>query len=545
VSTQFINPFDLLDLDTSAVPSAVEVQRAKRRGLLEFDLSESNSVEIAGRSIQRSDFINSSEDLADPKKREFYAALHERFPDLNRFLSTGEVGFFQNYQHESLFNHTPFVEFVGPYFAHQYNRVLKSALKDKNTELVRLLASCKLLVTNDQKSKLYQGAKQYLRHLREELDDLSAQAKQGQESVALYVAAEVKELVDFDLLNALPGELKGSRSEVGKALRNLSVIVFNELGDAKIALRILRKGLKLDVSDVTQKRLRKDLRKIEDIYEQRRLTQKHEDELERCADAITRLVQLGQKSGNSNADPSRISREAKAAIDVALFNGLPHDFVELRNQAALGLRNLATNLWNKHQDIAAAVALMEVVAQLEIDASLKDQLDDDRSTLEQIRKDVNEFEREQMQHLAQHVADTRRTIEKAVRSLTGSVNWHRVNVWVTSTFPADLVRRLERADASDARDRLFSNLAFILSRLKSKGYDGENKRRLRQLVSSSSEGSSTSRRSKTRKQHKARSSTSRSTSARQSTPDVKEGNNKGCIIVAIIVIIIFLISSAS
>lgn len=537
---QFINPFNLLDLEASEVPSSEKIREAKRRVELEFDLSEGNSAEINGHSVLRSDFLRVTDELDDEQKREFYFELHERLPKLNRFLVEGNLDFFRDYQHESLYTHDPFVEFVSPHFAHQYNRHLRSAIKDEDHSRIELLTSHDPLVTEEQKPELYEGAKQHIRHLREDAESIKRRIRQGEELPPREIRAETMEIVDVDLLNALPDDLEGERSQLASIVRSLSVAVFNELDNAELARDLLLNVRDLKVSSVTENRLEKNFEEIEEICEQRRLADRYSDELEECGRTITRLSELVEEADQETAQPNRLRKEAEDIVDIDTLNELPDDFEQIRNQVALGLRNLSTMLWNSHQSGETAVSLTKLALCLQTEASLKADLREDLELLKNLTEEAKQVEREQIQQLSSLVSELRSQVESASGIFSGkSVNWSAVRQFIRSTFTEECIRFLEDADESPKRQQLFKDLSFVLSAMPSDYIWVDDA--LLELVNSIESKSSKQSSSSSSKRTTLQSSASTSSHTRKND----EGSTIGCFIAATIGIIILLIALAS
>lgn len=472
---QFINPFDLLDLEASEVPSSDEIREAKRRVDLEFDLADGNSTEINGYLVLRSDFLRATDELDDEQKREFYFELHERLPKLNRFLVDGNLDFFREYQYESLFSHQPFVEFVSPHFARQYNRQLRSALKDADHSRIGLITSHDPLVTEEHKSELYKGAKQHLRHLREDIESIIRRVKNGNIVQPQVIRDQALEVVDENLLNALPDDLEGERSQLASTYRDLSVTVFNAVDDAGLARDLLLEVRDLKASQLTENRLENSLEEIEDIYEQRRLADRYSDELEEYGRTITRLSELIEEADKSGKKPEHLHKEARDVVDIDTLNELPDDFEEARSQVALGLKNLATAIWNNNQrgEIVMkrgeiAISLTKLALKIQVGPSLEKDLRDD---LELLRNLTEEVESELVHQLAAQIGDLRSKIESVGGLFSQkTVDWAAVKAFIRSTFTDEYIRLLENANSSDKRKKLFEDLAFVLSSTPSNGF---------------------------------------------------------------------------
>ncbi len=124
----FVNPFELLDV---AETDAVSIKKAKKRKLAEFDLSDDGIIEVGNQKVTKSDFIRAIDELDNNDKAEFYLFVKNN-PRLNAFLTNGDISFFTNFRQESIYSDVNFINFVSPYFAEQYNKVLLETYQNDN-----------------------------------------------------------------------------------------------------------------------------------------------------------------------------------------------------------------------------------------------------------------------------------------------------------------------------------------------------------------------------------------------------------------------------
>lgn len=89
----FINPFDLLEIDTT---DSEVIKKAKRRKLADIELND-GFLEFGNQKISKSEFIRLVDELDDNKRKNMYFFI-TKDTNLNSFLSNNDVRFFYLYQ---------------------------------------------------------------------------------------------------------------------------------------------------------------------------------------------------------------------------------------------------------------------------------------------------------------------------------------------------------------------------------------------------------------------------------------------------------------
>lgn len=121
----YINPFNLLNIQSenlSDIDSST-IRRAKKSLLADIELSDNDTIEHHGIELTKSDCIRIVDDLDNKDKKEFHFFIAQN-PDLNSFLTKGDLTFFHNYKVESIYKLNDFIDFISPYFTQQYAKAL-------------------------------------------------------------------------------------------------------------------------------------------------------------------------------------------------------------------------------------------------------------------------------------------------------------------------------------------------------------------------------------------------------------------------------------
>ena len=109
----YINPFELLNIQSenlSDIDSSI-IRRAKKNLLADIELSDNNTINHNGIELTKSDCIRAVDDLDNKDKNEFHYFIFKN-PDLNSFLTNGDLHFFKTYKSESIYKLPEFLDFI-------------------------------------------------------------------------------------------------------------------------------------------------------------------------------------------------------------------------------------------------------------------------------------------------------------------------------------------------------------------------------------------------------------------------------------------------
>ena len=361
----FLNPYEVLELDT---PDTSEVRKARRKKLTEFDLSDDGSIEFKNLKIHRADFLRATDDLDNEQKSQFYWSIKNN-PELSNFLSSGDTWFFVNYETQRIFNNPDFIEFISPYFAYQYNKVIFQTFNEGNASLLRKLVANPILVSPAQTDKTYQSLREFLNTQIQDLNqikiDIENEESHYEEDNAEEVYTDLQDLININIYNTLPSYFQSQRNDIAQKLRNISVAVFNDLNSSEVSLQIIKYTLQLSINNLTKQNLEKDYNQIAEIDKERAEAEKYSPLLLKYALAIRQLQELIQgteKSNNTNLLISKVNN----IINIDELNNQPNVFDEIRNKVALSIRALSVEVFNENNDIETAISLIKIAQKVNV-----------------------------------------------------------------------------------------------------------------------------------------------------------------------------------
>lgn len=394
----FINTIEILSLqniDYSDLNSSI-IKKAKRKILAEIELSDEGFIYYYGHKINESDLDKITNELDNKEITEFhYFILQNTY--LNLFLISGDESFFKFFRQESIYKSDNFINFISPYFAIKYNKVLNSAYLSENTDLIQNIVSVKPLVSNLYIDKCYKGISNSIHINIQEINKISIEIKNEDtdydETDIEEVLETVKNILKPEIINLLPIYFQNLKNKCANTIRNLSVDIFNSLDDSDLALEIINYALDFNIDGLTKQNLEKDYNQINNINNERNELKRIEPTIKKYASLLIEIKEIIEKSNNNsllekgnsiyvhdkiksefhllfkekgedlysneNGTMTEISEYFQKRIDVNEINSLGDNFVEIKNQIALGLLSLSISIWNQNKNFNISLFLLK------------------------------------------------------------------------------------------------------------------------------------------------------------------------------------------
>lgn len=246
----YVNPYQLLnisatDLDEEEIPLEPKtLQRQRKRVLQEIELEDGTLSWMPALRIDRSRAISLLDELSDDELAWYHLYVY-RDPKLLDFLSTGAHAHFLVDASaspldaiEQVDGDPAFREWLGQYFAPQFDGVMSKAIAAANIELIEALAGGRRWVSAAQTDRCFEGARRAVARLLTPLKTLADEADER-----LVTAAEVQAVLDkaalAKCLDTLPVQFRDLQSEAGEAIRTIALACNNEHGDPEEAEKVL------------------------------------------------------------------------------------------------------------------------------------------------------------------------------------------------------------------------------------------------------------------------------------------------------------------
>lgn len=462
----FINPYEVLEIDTL---DNSDVKRAKRKKLTEFDLSDDGTIEFQDFKIHKADFLKATDDLDNEQKSQFYWAIKNNL-ELSDFLNSGDTWFFENYKTHRIFNNPDFIEFVSPYFAYQYNKVVLQTFEGENISLLKKITTNSILVSPSQTDKAYQSLREFLnsqiQDLHQTRTDIENEESFYDENNAEDVLTDLKEQINVNLHNILPSYFQSQRNEIAQKLRNISVAVFNNLNSSEVALQIIKYALQFDINNLTKQNIEKDYNQIAQIHNERRETEKYTPLLLKYALTIRQLQELIQgveNDSNTNALISKVNN----IVNIDDLNQHPNLFDEIRQQIALSIRALSVEIFNEHDDIETANSLIKTAQKINIsDSEIKQRIREAARDLQEIVQKRITQQRSELSQINEIFSNMYSQIRN---TQTDNINQDQIVKIFTDVFTKDIIDLVANAtNHSDLQEQIFGHCKNIATKLDKK-----------------------------------------------------------------------------
>jgi len=229
----YINPYELLGINSTNLSDidSKTVLKEKRKLLQEIELSDTDSVIHNGIELTKADCLTAVDDLDDRNKREFHFFIFQNRP-LNDFLSKGSLLFFEKYQVESIYKLPEFLDFVSPYFAPQYDKILTANFKNRNIKDVSKILSVKPITNGLLFESCYKGTYSTIKNIDTEIKGITKDVELKQSAFInnnfIGLDSLIKEKIHVDVINLLPAYFQSLRNQLAQSIRNLARDINNE-----------------------------------------------------------------------------------------------------------------------------------------------------------------------------------------------------------------------------------------------------------------------------------------------------------------------------
>lgn len=388
--SNFINPFDLLEIETT---DSDTIKKAKRRKLADIELND-GFLEIGSQKISRSEFIKLVDELDDNKTKNMYFFI-KRDTHLNKLLLNNDVRFFFLYQPHKAYQNQDFINFISPYFAESFSQLLLKAFKTGNSSHVNKLFSVPLLINQEHTDKLYKNLSRLLSEKIEELEDIKNSVDEGIDDEDFSNIMEAFEsIVDIDLLNSLPNYFQKQRNDIAMMLWNIDDAIWKIIKDLQVSYNIIYYALRIEIDGTTKIRLNDALKQLNDIVEKQKQAEKEQEVIQEWGDVLSEIRKITDAVENSSIDINSISPRINSLFSIIELNKLSDGFSEIRIIIALSLKNLSVVIWNETNNGDISISIISLSLQIKSDAKTNNEIRQDYNDLQRIIKNNKQREEE-------------------------------------------------------------------------------------------------------------------------------------------------------
>ncbi len=268
----YINPYSILGINEANLSDIdiATISRAKKKLLAEIELSDSKTIIYNEVELNKGDCLRAIDDLDNRDKKEFHFFICKN-EHLNKFLTSGTLSFFENYQEESIYKLPEFIDFISPFFCEQYNKILSRNFQKGNAEAVSSILSVKPIVDKNKFENCFNNTYNILKNIEEEISLFSKKIKNRispfVNSQYLTLQALVLSKVNITLLNLLPNYFLGMRSKIAESIRLLAIDAYNSYPRFEIntAFEIINIAKSISSNSLTEIRINKTYNELNEI----------------------------------------------------------------------------------------------------------------------------------------------------------------------------------------------------------------------------------------------------------------------------------------
>jgi len=248
----YINPFELMRFDSSTTPSPKNINKAKRRLLLEFELNNEHFLEYLGKKISKDEAIKLIDETIDFKRGYIHFCI---FLDsyLSNFLNNGDITYFQKFKSKGFHYDQDFLGFIEPMYIIRYNLALMNAFVNNHFSDARKLIRYNLIKTSLKIEICYKNTKQRLiticRNLYLLTDRIQNNTLSYNDLKQKQLEDTVNQLINTTSLNILPDYFSAEKERIAFHLGTLSAYASQHFKNSPLALTFITKALKIDIKD--------------------------------------------------------------------------------------------------------------------------------------------------------------------------------------------------------------------------------------------------------------------------------------------------------
>ncbi len=360
----YINPYELLEITPENLSDAdsATIKRAKKKLLAEIELGDTDMIIHQDIELNKSDCIRAIDDLDNKDKSEFHFFIYKH-KHLKRFLTSGKISFFDNYQAESIYKLPEFLDFISQFFSEQYDKVLLENFKKWNQQAVAKILSVKPITNEAYFEKCFKSTHSLIKELDEEIRKFKKDIE-GNKSPYIskkFVGLDnaILEKINVPLLNLLPSYFSNVRNQLAKSICDLAIEINNEHKIYEYSYKIIDIANNIETDGLCKQRIIKNYYTLKGNYTSG--LEKNEAQKKETAEnqllnwwgkkatqieAITKEIEEGI-SNYISSDFYSLDKVTYEIADPPKLNSLPVKFQAIRNEIASQISAVAVIVNNE------------------------------------------------------------------------------------------------------------------------------------------------------------------------------------------------------
>ena len=383
----YINPYLLLNIASENLNdiNINTIRKEKGKLLAEIELSDTNTIKYYGIELSKGDCIRVIDELDIHYKKEFHHFIcMQKY--LNQFLTNGDLIFFSNYQTESIYKFPEFIDFIGDYFAEQYDKVLYAYYQRNDTEAVSKIISIDPITNVKNYDKCYKSTYSDIRAIIDDVNKFKKNIKTNYHIIDFDDNSWVCSLnlteQKIQILNLLPSYFLSIRNKFALAIKNFASVINNEPYSnfcKAFQLITIAKSIKTEADpekviqeayQIIKNNYENDLKKVQPLKQTPVGDQIINFIWRHVSNQINEISEEIRNGSSKFISSNFFSLDScvKQLVDVSKLNALSTNFQSFKNLIALDICTLAKTVNNEpYHNYEIAFELISLAKSIMID----------------------------------------------------------------------------------------------------------------------------------------------------------------------------------
>jgi hypothetical protein len=382
-----VAPHEVVSLDASAI------KKLRRKLFSEIELSDDGVFHLDGVTYTRSECEKAVDSLEDQSNIKHHAYLLHNKP-LFAFITNGDTSIFQAPQLESAYLDGGFQNFINPYFAPRYDKVLLEAFRSdaagKSGGATRTMLDNVLklgvLINASHESVAYRGLTTDLLDRVEQIkqlsEDINEEESEYEEDNAEDITKLIKNLIPVDSINKLPFIFQSTRNKLAAQANYVALAVNGTMDISKVSFDILDHVLKLNIDSSSKPTFERN----KEIWHERYLSEIEEEKysgiIHIWVNHVNNITEITEKVTNKLLKPNEI----KIELPLDELNKLDSFADEIRDTVAKRVRELSVAVWNTYKDHTKSIQLIQIACSIRTSKEVSEQLREDEKQLVNLKE---------------------------------------------------------------------------------------------------------------------------------------------------------------
>lgn len=383
---QFVNPIELLKIQgvSGLEINSTLIKKQKRQLIADIELSDNNCYNYHNTQLTKSDCEKAIDELEDRDKAEFYLHLSGN-NELSMFLIKGDFISLKSLKSESIYSLEKFIDFVSPFFAENYNRLISELFVGNNLSNFQTALRAPFLVSRSDITKAYRGITQEIDSRILFIDKITDDIKEERSSFSDDNIDKILEIINqkfpTQYLNSLPSFFQSSINKIAKSLNFLQLNIWNEYNTTLVPKLILEHLLKLNIESVSKPTFEKNYSIVKKKHEERIEQERNAPLLSKWAKILLDLQQKAKEVEDSQSKAQLALTFVQNNLDIEALNSLPSFADEIRVQIAYAIRGMAISALNEQNDLANSLQILILAKEINVNKETSEKLNKDHKDL--------------------------------------------------------------------------------------------------------------------------------------------------------------------